>query len=81
MPVTTRDSVVKERVTQALARLFEPLVKPMIDRAFEERFEDYMETMEILSDPETMEALSRADAQPDDEARPYEEIRRELGLA
>jgi hypothetical protein len=78
---TTRESAVRARLTSYLARLFEPVVTPIIEREVAERFEDYLETMEILADPEAMESLRRAEAQPDDEARPYEDIRRELGLA
>ena len=45
---------------------------------------DYKEdraTMEVLEDGEAMDSLRRADAQPDSEARSYDEIRHELGLA
>jgi hypothetical protein len=79
--VKVRESAVRARLTHYLSRLFEPVVQPMIEREVAERFEDYLETVEILADPEAMESLRRADAQPDDEARPYEDIRRELGLA
>lgn len=41
---------------------------------------DYRETLAILSDKEAMASLRRAAAEPDAEARGYDEIRAELGL-
>jgi hypothetical protein len=38
-------------------------------------------TLDVLTDPKLMEDLRRADAQADEDARPYDEIRRDLGLA
>lgn len=46
-----------------------------------ETYEDYRATVETLEDPEAMESLRRAEAESDEDARPYEDIRRELGLA
>ena len=47
----------------------------------EQEYREYVATMEVLEDAEAMEALVEADKQPDEEARSYDEIRRELGLA
>jgi alkanesulfonate monooxygenase SsuD/methylene tetrahydromethanopterin reductase-like flavin-dependent oxidoreductase (luciferase family) len=48
---------------------------------FERDYAEYMATVEVLDDPELMAALRESDAQPDDDARSYDEIRRDLGLA
>jgi hypothetical protein len=37
-------------------------------------------TIDVLTDSELMVGLERADSQADEEARPYEEIRRDLEL-
>jgi FtsZ-interacting cell division protein YlmF len=46
-----------------------------------EQYEDYKATLETLEDPEAMASLQRAATESDDDARPYEDVRRELGLA
>jgi hypothetical protein len=38
-------------------------------------------TAEVIADPELRADLLQADLEPDDDARSYEEIRRELHLA
>jgi len=38
-------------------------------------------TLDVLTDPALMRDLAHADSQPDEDARPYDEIRRDLGLA
>jgi hypothetical protein len=58
----------------------------LLDRATE-RLEERVEhrlterveaTLDVLSDPKLMGDLARADAQADEDARPYDEIRRDL---
>lgn len=46
-----------------------------------EDYESFVEAMEIVSDPEVMEDLRMAALTPDEEARDYDEVRREIGLA
>jgi len=38
-------------------------------------------TADVLADHDLMNDLARADTQSDNDARPYDEIRRDLGLA
>lgn len=47
----------------------------------EHEYAEYLATVEVLEDEEAMEALREADRQPDSEARSYDDIRRELGIA
>jgi hypothetical protein len=78
---------VTERVKDRLAeRVADRLADAVTRRSSavvltEQEYREYIETMEVLEDEEAMLALREADKQPDDEARPYDEIRRELGLA
>jgi hypothetical protein len=75
MPVRIRSTWA---VREYLIRLF--------DRALTDRVEDRVEkklaaTFEIVTDEKLMADLRRADQQADEDARPYDEIRRDLGLA
>jgi hypothetical protein len=38
-------------------------------------------TLDVLTDQRLLDDLERSDSQPDEAARPYEEVRRDLGLA
>ena len=69
-----------DRLFSALGeRLAERRTPGVADRLAE--VEMRLEALEILTDKDTMEDLVRAAREPDSEARPYEEVRRELGLA
>lgn len=73
----------KNRIT---ARIYERLADSLTRRTgavvlSEQEYREYIATMEVLEDPSAMGALHRAAAQSDDDARSYDEIRRELGLA
>ena len=65
------------RVSRYLDRLFDRLGERVGDRVAD-RLEA---TLDILTDPQLMGDLRRADAQPDEDARPYEEIARDLDRA
>jgi hypothetical protein len=45
------------------------------------RYDEWVATIEVMKDAELVADLKRADAESDEDARPYSEIRRELGLA
>jgi hypothetical protein len=47
----------------------------------EREYAEYVATVEVLDDPELMAAMRESDKQADEDARSYDEIRRELGLA
>jgi PHD/YefM family antitoxin component YafN of YafNO toxin-antitoxin module len=66
---------VADRLADAVSRRSHAVVLSERDYA------EYMATVEVLDDPELMAALRESDAQPDDDARSYDEIRRDLGLA
>jgi hypothetical protein len=68
---------VRERMNRYLDRLFGRLEERVENRVVE-RVEA---TLDVLGAPELMEDLRQADAQPDEEARSFEEIRRELDRA
>jgi len=74
---------VKDRVADRIAdRLADALTRRSSAVVLtEQEYREYVATMEVLEDAEAMEALVEADKQPDEEARSYDEIRRELGLA
>jgi hypothetical protein len=67
-----------ERVRTYLVRLFDRVVTERVEDRVGRRLEA---TVDVLTDPALIEDLRQADAQPDQEARPYDEIRRDLGLA
>jgi hypothetical protein len=73
----TRDNLVVARVSRYLERLFDRLGDRVGDRVAE-RLEA---TFDVLTDPDLMNDLRRADAQSDEEARSYDEIRRRRGIA
>jgi len=82
-PATRVSEGFKNHVTE---RIYQRLADSLTRRTgavvlSEEEYREYRATMEVLEDPIAMEALRRADEEPDEDARPYEEIRRELGLA
>ena len=60
-----------------IERLFDRLGDRVGDRVAE-RLEA---TIDVLTDPELMSALREADSQPDEEARSFDEIRRQRRLA
>ncbi|MBI4349172.1 MAG: hypothetical protein HY553_20205 [Elusimicrobia bacterium] len=77
MPVKNRQHVVVEHLSRYLDRLFTRLEERVETRVVE-RVEA---TLDVLTDPALMADLRRADAQPDEDARPFEEIGRDLGRA
>jgi hypothetical protein len=65
------------RLSRYLDRLFDRLGERVGDRVAD-RLEA---TLDVLTDPDLMGDLRRADAQPDEDARPYNEIARDLDRA
>jgi len=61
-----------------LDRLFDRLVGERVGDRVADRLEA---TLDVLTDPDLMGDLRRAGAQPDEDARPYEEIARDLDRA
>lgn len=77
MPVKNAPNAVAERMSRYLDRLFS-----RIEERVESRVVERVEaTLDVMTDSALMEDLRRADAQPDEDARPYEEITRELDRA
>ena len=76
-----RESAVAERMRSYLLRLLDRATERLEGRV-EHRLTERLEaTLDVLTDPKLMRDLEHADAQPDEDARPYDEIRRDLGLA
>lgn len=76
------DNVKDRLATRVADRLADALTRRSSAVVLTERdYQEYLATMEVLEDSEAMDSLRRADAQPDSEARSYDEIRHELGLA
>jgi hypothetical protein len=81
MPNGLRASTPLERMRAYLLRLLDSATERLEDRV-EHRLTERLEaTLDVLSDPKLMSDLERADSQADEDARPYDEIRRDLGLA
>ncbi len=74
VPVQNRDHLVLGRLSSYLDKLFDRLGERVGDRVAE-RLEA---TWDAMTDRELMDDLRRADKQPDEDALPYEEIRRTL---
>jgi hypothetical protein len=72
-----KDQAVRERMSRYLDSLFSRF-EERIEARVVERVEA---TLDVLEDPELMADLRKADAQPDEDARPFEDIRRELDRA
>jgi hypothetical protein len=74
---------VKDRLADRVAdRLADALTRRSFAVVLTQReYREYLATMEVLEDAELLAAMKEADRQPDSEARSYDEIRRELGLA
>ena len=87
MPIVDRQSELARRVSRYLERIFDPLADRVADKVVDRlsetlaEVEAHVATLEVLLDDEAMDDLRAADAASDEDARPYEEIRRELGLA
>jgi hypothetical protein len=92
--VERRDRETLSRVNRYLERLFEPLAERVARRVEDrlvrsedrlgeliEHLETLVAQLEILQDPATVEDLRADEVESDEDARPYDEIRRELGLA
>jgi hypothetical protein len=73
----TRENPVVARVNRYLERLFDRLGDRVGDR-LADRLDA---TWDVLTDPDLMNDLRRADGESDEEARSYDEIRRRRGLA
>jgi hypothetical protein len=78
MPTKSRSVQPVERVRSYLLRIFDRVVTDRVEHRIEQRVSA---TLDVLTDPGLMSDLREADAQPDEDARPYDEIRRDLGLA
>jgi hypothetical protein len=76
-----REAAALERVRGKLLELFDRATERLESR-IEHRVTERLEaTADVLTDPALIEDLKQADAQADEDARPYDEIRRDLGLA
>ena len=67
-----------ERMRNYLLRLFDRAVTERVEHRLVERLEA---SVDVLTDRELMADLRRADAQADEDARSYDEVRRDLGIA
>jgi len=72
MPTKNRDLAVVERLSRYWDKLFER-IEDRVEGRVVKRVEA---TLDVLTDRDLMDDLRRADAQPDSEARSFEEIRR-----
>jgi hypothetical protein len=69
-------------MSRYLDRLFSGVADRIADRVADRLSDEWrLESFELLIDPDAMEDLRRAARESDEDARPYEEVRRELGLA
>lgn len=83
-------------LVRLLRPILTPLLEEAVERALvgamrrgdppliilpEADYEAYRMTAEVLDDEQALEDLRLAEQEPNEQARPYEEIRRELGLA
>jgi hypothetical protein len=75
MPVRIRNT---SAVREYLVRLFDRAVTERVENRVEKKLEA---TFDIITDEKLMADLRRADQQADEDARPYDEIRRDLGRA
>lgn len=73
----------KDRVAERIAnRLADALTRHSSAVVLtEQEYREYIETVDVLEDADAMAQLASADREPDADARDYDEIRRELGLA
>ena len=76
-----RDSWSLERMRGYLLRLLDRATERLEERVEHRLTERVEATIDVLADPKLMGDLERADAQADEDARSYDEIRRDLGLA
>ncbi|MEJ7566993.1 MAG: hypothetical protein WKF41_01900 [Gaiellaceae bacterium] len=77
MAVQDKQQAVVEHLSRYLDKLF-TRVESRVEARVVERVEA---TIDVLSDPALLDDLRRADKQPDEEARPFNEIARDLGRA
>ena len=81
MRADLRESSAVRRMTGYFCRLLDRATE-RVEARVENRLASRLDaTLDVLTDPKLMEDLRRADAQADEDARPYDEIRRDLGLA
>jgi hypothetical protein len=81
MPSGLRESAALERMRGYLLRLLDRATERLEGRVEDRVTERLDATLDVLTDPKLMDDLRRADSQADEDARPYNEIRRDLGLA
>jgi hypothetical protein len=86
MPTTRHDNVVVARARRYLDRLLDDLARKLAPRVadeiaprFNREIESWVATLEVMSDPALMADLQRANKEPDEDAQPYEEVRRGRG--
>lgn len=77
MAVQDKQQAVVEHLSRYLDRLF-TRVEARVEARVVKRVEA---TIDVLSDPDLMNDLRRADSQSDKDARPFSEISRDLGRA
>jgi hypothetical protein len=70
-----------DRVADRLAPRIEDRVRDEVVPRIQAEYESWLATIDVMADVELVEDLRVADAQGDEDAQDYEEIRRELGLA
>jgi hypothetical protein len=77
-------SGIHERLSSYIDRLLVGVADRIAERVADRLATDYkaqLEAVEVLRDDEAVEDLRRASQEPDEDAQPYEDVRRELGLA
>ncbi len=70
-----------DRTAQKLAPRIADQVREQVIPQIREEYESWLATIETMTDSELASDLRMADAEGDEDAQDYEEIRRELGLA
>ena len=83
--VTVRLNGYVDKLLDRLAERLVPRVEAKIEADIKPRiaaeYESWLATIDVATDAALVGDLQEADSEADRDARPYEEIRRELGLA
>jgi hypothetical protein len=79
-PVAALSRYLDRLFARAADRLADQLAPRVAERLTED-VDSLIATAEVIADPELRADLRQADLEPDEDARSYEEIRRELHLA
>ncbi len=81
MPTKSRDNAVVVRLSRYLHGLFSRVGDPVVEHLGERVWERVEATLDVITDPAALDDLRLAAEESDDAGRPYEEIRRDVGLA